>query len=144
MIKSYASALLLTLGLVLPLGASVPVPNDLHNPFEVPDPMGPRQIKTATKATDSATVSRETAFGRVRDRLMSLPVRCIISSMRNSAYGEVTVLIGNYTAKSGMDLPASDFDIKGIIRIASVTPTEIVLNVSIDLETRKMTIPLVR
>jgi hypothetical protein len=145
MIKSYAYALLACAGLGLHLDASVPVPNDLHNPFEVPDPAGFKMAKSnASSKTDNATVSREAAFGRVKDKLYSLPVRGIISNMKNAASGDVTVLLGEYTIRSGTDLPMADFDIKGIIKIASVTPTEIVVNVSIDLETRKMTIPLAR
>ncbi|MBN1403118.1 MAG: hypothetical protein JW942_01450 [Opitutales bacterium] len=138
-------AIMFVLGLGLPLGASVRVPSDIRNPFEVPDPIDFRDNasdKLAKNAVDPAIAAREKKFADIRDKLIALPVKGIAADYRKP--DNATVLVGPYTLKSGMDIPASDFDFKGLIRVASVTPTEIVVNVSIELETRKITIPLAR
>jgi len=142
-------ATLFVLGFGLSLGASVKVPDDLRNPFEVPDPIGFDALRKnadarSAKAVDPAVSAREKAFSSIRDKLLSLDVKGIAANFRNPDVASTTVLLGPYTLKSGMTLPPSDFDFKGIIRIVSISPTEIVVNVSIELETRKMTIPLAR
>ncbi len=138
--------IVLLCGVALQLEASIPVPAGLRNPFEVPDPTALKsetaKATPAKKAVDPAVEAREKQFAQVREKLLSLKVKGIAADYRNP--DGTTVLIGSYTVKTGMELPASDFSFPGLIRIVSVTPTEIVVNVSIELETRKMTIPLVR
>lgn len=148
MIKQLISITLVA-GLGLQLSASIPIPSDLRNPFEVPDPAGfkiaAKLAATSSKnAADSASAVREAAFTRVRDKLYSMPLRGIVSRMKSSSDGEVTVLLGAYTIKTGSELPASDFDIKGIVKVTSVTTEKIIVKVSIELETKDITISLAR
>jgi len=133
-------------GFALTLGATVPVPQDLRNPFEVADPGRIMQNATPAKEkVDNAAIAREAAFAKVREKLYSLPVLGVVSRMKNSSGGNVTVLLGSYTIMEGTNLPPSDFELnKGILKVTSVTLDRIVIKVSIELETRDITIPLAR
>lgn len=134
------------------VGASLEVPADLRNPFEVADPtriMEPTAVKTATTAKpdsegpDPATTARLAAFAKINAKLRELPVKGIVASKRND--GDGTVLLGSYIIRREMSLPASDFDVaNAIIRVASVDAREMTVLVTVDFETKKMTIPLSR
>lgn len=146
MIKKFA--FLFIAGIALPLGASVPVPENISNPFEIPDPTGFRtnsKLGGASNERTSAEAARSAAFDKVKEKLFSMPVRGIISDMHKGlGKGDTTVLLGSYTLKNGSTLPSSDFEIKGIIRVASISSDKIVIKVSIELETKEITIPLAR
>jgi hypothetical protein len=145
MIRKYVTAISIAVLTGMPLCASVTVPQDLRNPFEVPDPAGFKIQKQAASAkADASAAGREAAFEKVRKQLLDLPIKGIVSNMRNSASGEVTVLLGEYTVRPGYDFPAVDFGVKGLIKVISVTTSEIKVNVSIDLEAKTITIPLDR
>ena len=140
---------LILTGIVLPLSASasVPVPDNILNPFEIPDPVGFKQNLKGGASTDknSAEAVRSASFDKIKERLFSLPVKGIVSHVnRSTGVGDTTVLLGPYTLRNGSALPASDFEIKGIIRVASVSSDKIVVKVSIELETKEITIPLAR
>jgi hypothetical protein len=140
---------LLLAGVALPLSASVPVPENLPNPFEIPDPTGFRVNAkgggSGSVERSAAEAARGAAFDKIKDKLFSLPVRGIISDMnRGTGKGNTTVLLGSYTLRKGSELPPSDFEIKGIIKVASVSSDKIVIKVSIELETKEITIPLAR
>ena len=144
MINKYISAILIAFLTALPLSASVLVPQDLRNPFEVPDPAGFKIQKAASSRSDSNTSDRDAAFKKVESQLLGLQLRGIVSNMHNASSGDVTVLLGGYTVKNGSEFPAADFGIKGLIKVISVTTSDIKVTVSIELETRTITIPLVR
>jgi hypothetical protein len=139
-------AILLAAAFALPAGASVQVPLEIRNPFEVPDPVGFKTMNTQAKdKTDSAALAKETAFAKVKEKLYALPVRGIVSHMKNANSGSVTILLGAYTVNEGTNLPPQDFELnKGIIRATSVTLDRIVFKVSIGLDTRDIVIPLAR
>lgn len=141
------SAIVAVLGFALGLDASVQVPQDIRNPFEVPDPtIGFKTASSAAKPVDTAAQERAAAFAKVQEKLYSLPVRGIITRMKNASSGGVTVLLGNYTIFEGMpDIPSAEFDIpKGIIRVVQVTPERIVFKVSIGLESKDISLPIAR
>jgi hypothetical protein len=145
MMKTF-TFLILT-GIVLPLSASVPVPDNIPNPFEIPDPTGFKLNAKggASSEKNSAEAARGASFDKVKERLFSLPVKGIVSHVnRSTGVGDTTVLLGPYTLRNGSAIPASDFEIKGIIRVASVSSDKIVVRVSIELETKEITIPLAR
>ncbi len=136
-------------GISLPLSASVPVPEGIRNPFEIPDPTGFKSslgTSAGAKSERSAVeAAKAAAFDKVKEKLYSLPLRGIVSEMHKGASGgDTTVLLGPYTLRTGSTLPASDFEIKGLIRVTSVSPEKIVVKVSIELETKEITIPLAR
>lgn len=137
---------LCSVGIVLPLCASVPVPESIRNPFEIPDPTGFKSaLGSAAGAKgdrSAAEAARLAAFEKVKEKLYSLPLRGIVSEMKKT--GDTTILLGPYTLRNGSTLPASDFEIKGLIRVTSVSPEKIVVKVSIALETKEITIPLSR
>jgi hypothetical protein len=137
-------AVLIALAATLPLHASVTVPQDLRNPFEIPDPAGFKVQKNSNPKMDMANANRDAAFERIKRALLDLPVNGVVSNMRNTASSEVMVLLGKYTVRPGFEFPPSDFGIKGLIKVTSVSISEIRISVSIELETRPITLPLVR
>jgi len=144
MIWKHTTAFLIVFAATMPLCASVTVPQDLRNPFEVPDPAGFRVQKTTNTKAELVNASHDASFERIRKQLSDLPVNGIVSNMRNSSSGEVMVLLGRHTVRTGYEFPPGDFGIKGLIKVTSVTTSEIKISVSIELETRSITIPLVR
>jgi hypothetical protein len=142
--KRLITVSLASLALGLPLAASLPVPADIRNPFEVPDPdairaTSPTAAGGQKPARDPAVVARETAFNKVASTLAALEVKGVV----RAPTGEVTtVLLGNHTVWPGFEFNSSDFGVKGIIKITAFTQTQIVIDVTIELETHKVFLPL--
>lgn len=127
------------------LGGSIPVPQDLRNPFEPPDPRttnpAPKTANPQQSAAAVAADTREATFSQVQAKLRALPVRGVVANL--DAPGNSTALVGPYIIKRNTSLPPSDFGVSNaFIKIVSVDPDEMVVLITIDLETKKVTIPL--
>lgn len=139
-------ALFIALALSAPLCASLPIPTNLRNPFEFPDTTAASKLDASGRrnAKNDKEAAREAAFKSVEDQLFSMPVRGIVTNMKDAASGQVTILFGEYTIRNETQLPAADFKINGTILVSSVSTTRIVFKVTIDLDSKEITIPLAR
>ncbi len=131
------------------LQASLPVPPDLRNPFAPADPTinvdptGPKAGPGGVAAVDKEREKRQQAIEKIKAKLLSLPILGVVEKPTDP--GNSIVLLGGYTIRREMQLPASDFGVpNALIRIEAVDPDKISTVIAVDLENQKFVIPISR
>jgi len=120
--------------------ASVVVPDDLRNPFEVASPSGFIETSdTVLPEHNDAQRMRQKNFFDLAKQLRSLPFLGVIS--HPDRQGECLVLLGDYIFSENMDVDPSSFNFPGSIHVLRVESRKMLISVSLDAEVREIEIP---